>query len=288
MTKQKKQLESLARPMEITIKAVVFNKKGEVLLLKRSLEETNPGKYDLPGGHIEAGETMKEVMIREVKEETGVDVQVGELLGVREFPKDHKCFKQEKRGLRFVCYAQNEEIQLSDEHHSADWYPIDEAIKMLNEEDGFENEKRQTILEAKQLMEQKDAMAGWQRALADLENYKKRTKESNEEFRQYCIEDFVLEILPVIDNFDLSLEHVPEGKENDGWTAGILHIRKQLSDVLESKGVTEIPCKSGDKIDETIHEAIAGEGKKGKVKKVIKKGYKLKEKIIRPVTVESE
>jgi molecular chaperone GrpE len=143
-------------------------------------------------------------------------------------------------------------------------------------------------LKAKQLIEQKSSMEGWKRALADLENFKKRTAESNEEFRQYCVEDFALEILPVIDNFDLSLEHVPAGKENDGWTTGILHIRKQLAGVLEDKGVIEIECKPGDEIDETIHEVIAGDGKKGSVKKVIKKGYKLKEKVIRPVSVESE
>lgn len=281
-------MESMARPMAITIKAVVLNGKGEILLIKRGLEELNGGKYDLPGGHIEAGETIEEALIREIKEETGLDVEKGEIIDAVEFPKDNKLFKEEKRGLRYICYTEGKEIQLSDEHHSADWFSVDDAIEELDEKDGFENEKRQTILKAKELLERKSSMDGWKRALADLENFKKRTADSNAEFSQYCIEDFVFEILPVIDNFDLSLKHVPEGKENDGWTTGILHIRKQLADVLEGKGVVEIKCKSGDKIDETVHEVIAGNGKKGKVKKVIKKGYKLKEKVIRPVSVEGE
>jgi molecular chaperone GrpE len=274
--------------MAITIKAVVLNEKGEVLLIKRGLEELNGGKYDLPGGHIEKNETIEEALIREIKEETGLDAKKGEIIDAVEFSKDHKLFKEEKRGLRYIYYTESEEIQLSDEHYSADWFSLDDAIENLNEKDGFENEKRETILKAKELLERKSSMDGWKRALADLENFKKRTTESNAEFRQYCIEDFVIEVLPVIDNFDLSLEHVPEGKENDGWTAGILHIRKQLADVLEGKGVVEIECKSGDKIDETIHEVIVGDGKKGKVKKVIKKGYKLNEKLIRPVGVEGE
>jgi 8-oxo-dGTP diphosphatase len=90
MTKQKKQMESLARPMAITIKAVVFNKKGEVLLIKRGLEELNGGKYDLPGGHIEKNETIEEALVREVKEETGLDVKKGEIIDTVEFPKDNK------------------------------------------------------------------------------------------------------------------------------------------------------------------------------------------------------
>ncbi len=289
MKKQKKVMGSLARPMAITVKGVVFNSKNEVLLIRRSKDDpTNSGKYDLPGGTIEKDETVKETVSREVKEETGIDVEVGELIDVVEFPKDSKLFKEEKRGLRYICYAENEEIQLSDEHYGADWFPIDVAIETLNEKDGFENEKRQTILKAKKIMELKGSLDGWKRALADLENFKKRTKESNEEFRQYCIEDFVMDILPVIDNFDLSLAHVPEKEKDGGWVTGILYIKKQLSDVLESRGIVEIDCKPGDKIDERIHDVMAGTAEKGKVKKIIKKGYKLKEKVIRPVGVESE
>ena len=289
MTKQKKQLESLARPMAITVKGVVFNKKGEVLLLKRSMEDkSNSGKYDLPGGSIEKNETIERALMREIKEETGLDVEKGEIVDAVEFPEESGFFKEEKRGLRYICYAQNEEIQLSDEHHSADWYSIDKAIELLNEKDGFENEKRQTILKAKQLIELKNSMSGWQRALADLENFKRRTRESNEEFRQYCLEDFVLDILPVIDNFDLSLEHIPENEKDNGWVTGILYIKKQLLDVLQNRGVMEIECKEGDKIDEKMHEVLSGKCDKGRVKKIIKKGYKIKDKIIRPVSVESE
>jgi len=80
MKKQKKVMGSLARPMAITVKGVVFNSKNEVLLIRRSKDDpTNSGKYDLPGGTIEKDETVKETVSREVKEETGIDVEGGRI-----------------------------------------------------------------------------------------------------------------------------------------------------------------------------------------------------------------
>jgi molecular chaperone GrpE len=282
-----------ARGMVLTIKAVVVKDEKEVLLLKRAKDEINPEKYDLPGGQLEKDETIEEALKREVKEETGLEVQQGEILKVTEFPKENKHFKEEKRGLRFIAYYKSGEVQLSEEHQDYEWVTFDEALEKVSPKDGFEMEKRATIELAKNLLELKNSYENWKRTLADMENLKKRTAKQNEEFKKYCLEDFILELLPVLDNFNLALEHVPEGDKKSGWVVGLLHIKKQLEDVLMNKGVEEIECKKGDEIDTNIHEVVSGNdsgdsGKEGsKVKKVLKKGYKMEDRIIRPVMVEA-
>jgi molecular chaperone GrpE len=286
--KQEKNLKFNGKPrqMYLTIKAVVVKNEREVLLMRRSKDYVNPQKYDLPGGHLEKGETVREALKREIKEETGLEVEPGEVLKVTEFPKENKHFKEEKRGLRFIAYYKSGEVELSEEHEDFEWVSFDEALEKVSAEDGFEMEKRDTIEMAKNLIELKKSYDGWKRALADMENLKKRTAKQNEEYKKYCLEDFVLELLPVLDNFNLALDHVPDDEKKSGWVVGILHIKKQLEDVLSNRGVVEILAEKGDKIDTNIHEVVSGkEGEK--VKKVLKKGYKMGDRVIRPVIVEA-
>jgi len=55
-------------------KVVVLNDRGEILLLLRKKDQPFPNKWDLPGGHLVVGETWEEAAIREVKEETNLDL----------------------------------------------------------------------------------------------------------------------------------------------------------------------------------------------------------------------
>jgi molecular chaperone GrpE len=92
--------------------------------------------------------------------------------------------------------------------------------------------------------------------------------------------------LPVLDNFEASLAHVPEERKENGWVEGIIHIKRQIEDILKSNGIEEIVVKVGDQFNPEIHEAVAGEGEK--VKKILQKGYRLNGRIIRPTKVEVE
>lgn len=284
---------SSVRPMAITVKAVVLNAKGEVLLLKRSKKCLNGGKWDLPGGHIDAGETISEAITREVLEETGLKTTIGAILDAVEFPKDHKAFKSEKRGLRYIAFAEGEEVKIDKAEHSEfKWLSLSEAEEML-EDKGFEEEKKRTIAKAKARMELEKSLNGWHRTLADFDNFKKRTEKANDEFRKFCLENFILELLPVIDNFEMATEHIPEDQQSEGWVVGVMHIKNQLMGVLETNGVTEVPTRVGDDVNELVHEVIKSEGKvkedgKAKVTKILKKGYQIGERVIRPATVEAE
>jgi molecular chaperone GrpE len=272
----------------LTVKGVVLRDDGKILLLKRSKKSLNPGKWDLPGGTLEKGETLEEALLREIEEETGLEVEVGEIIGTAEFNKESKNFSEEKRGLRYLTYySGDDEVELSEEHQDFKWLTVDEALEELSEKDGFENEKREVILKAKEILEMKDALNGWRRAVADLENYKKRSLKENEDFKRYCLEGYIFDLLPVIDNFELATKHVPEKDAQSNWMVGILHIKNQLEKVLNDNGVEKIEVSKGDDFDESIHEVIEGENKKGKVKEVVKAGYKMGDRIIRPVLVKS-
>jgi molecular chaperone GrpE len=136
------------------------------------------------------------------------------------------------------------------------------------------------------------------RLQADFENYKKRQTESQKDLIKYASQNVILQIIPVVDNFHMSTDHIPADQKDNSWVTGIMYIQKQLETILTENGVEEIMVKVGDTFDPVYHEAIEShkcdcedenceEEKKykNKIVKVVMKGYKLGEKIIRPARV---
>jgi molecular chaperone GrpE len=136
---------------------------------------------------------------------------------------------------------------------------------------------------------------GWKRCQADFENFKKRQAESQKDLLRYSTQNIVLQILPVIDNFQASTAHIPEDQKSNPWVTGIMYIQKQLEQVLVDNGVTEMEAKNGDSFDPARHEAVADMECKGckakdykfsnKIKQVVTRGYMMGEKIVRPARV---
>ncbi len=290
MKNKKNKIKSKARIMMLTIKAVVFNKEGKVLILKRAKnDKLNPSKYDLPGGHIEKGESLNESIIREVQEETGLQVVMGNIIDVVEFPQDSLLFKEEKRGIRCICYANSSKVELSHEHDEYEWVSLNQITEKLSSDDEFEKEKIKTIQKAQTYLEMKNAMNSWKRCVADFENYKKREAESKKELIAFANLNLIMEIFPVLDNFYISTKHIPEEEKESAWVVGIMHIQHQLEKVLLDNGVKEVVVKVGDKFDPATMEALE-ENKKNKeenlenkVAEVIQKGYQIEKRKIRPV-----
>jgi len=119
-------------------------------------------------------------------------------------------------------------------------------------------------------------------ALADYQNLLKRTAGEKQEFAKFANEQLIMEILPVYDNLKVSMDHIDEAAKQGGWAQGIKYVIKQFADVLRMVGIEEIEAEGKD-FDHNTMEALEGQGEK--VKKVMKSGYKLREKVIVPAKV---
>jgi len=112
---------------------LVVNDKDEVLLVR---SEKWGDKYTVPGGHIELGERAEDAIVREVKEETGLDSTAEELLIVQQaiFPKDyHK--HEHYIFMDYVCKARSSQVTLDGlELQSYLWVKPEDALKMNLEE----------------------------------------------------------------------------------------------------------------------------------------------------------
>jgi molecular chaperone GrpE len=145
--------------------------------------------------------------------------------------------------------------------------------------------KKDKVKELEEKLE--EAMNGWKRALADYENYKKRSDEDKKELVQYATENFILEILPVLDNFQSAYKTLPKELEGNAWAEGIRYIKDQLETVLKNNGTEELKT-IGEKFDPRIHEAIAkvkSEDEKDIIVEEVVKGYRMREKVIRAAKV---
>jgi len=129
-------------------------------------------------------------------------------------------------------------------------------------------------------------LAGWQRAKADLINYKKGEMERMGQIVRYASEELMCKILPILDNLERAEEGMPEEKKDDEYFKGFLQIKNQVRDLLKNFGVEEIEAL-GKKFDPNFHEVVgeAEGGESGEIKEVLQKGYTLQEKVIRPAKV---
>lgn len=158
-------------------------------------------------------------------------------------------------------------------------------------------EQQETQKPFKQEPEQycKEYIDGWKRVQADFENYKKRQEQERQQIIKFSKEEFIQELLPVIDNFEEAYKHKPEELEDHAWVKGIEYIKKQFETFLEQLNVLPIPTV-GKEFHEQYHEAVQSEqtqpskrkkSKKTKmiISKEIRKGYTLDDAVIRPARV---
>lgn len=172
---------------------------------------------------------------------------------------------------------------------------VDKKIKE-NKDEGREMKKEvKDIKKTEKISREEEYLEGWKRCQADFDNYRKRQEESKKQLKEFMLEDLALQILPVVDNFEMSLSHVPENQKDGAWVQGILHIQRQLETILRDNGIEEIVVKVGDEFDPAFHEAMSHETHsmehgtekevKNKIKRIIGKGYKIGDKVIRAVKV---
>jgi len=124
------------------------------------------------------------------------------------------------------------------------------------------------------------------RLQADFDNFRKRTRKEQQEFLQYACQSLIEKLLPILDNFERALES-PD-RESQAFKTGVEMIYKQLVGVLEQEGLSVIEA-AAQPFDPQHHEAVmqeeSDEYPDSTVIEVLQKGYKLKNKVIRPAMV---
>lgn len=123
---------------------------------------------------------------------------------------------------------------------------------------------------------------------ADLDNYRKRAIREKEEAIRYANASLVESLVPIFDNFELGLGAARTATDPSGIIMGLDMVRKQLEDFLRDYGIEAVDAV-GQPFDPNLHEAMAQEESdtvpEGTVLRQLRKGFKLKDRLIRPASV---
>ncbi|MCL2358684.1 nucleotide exchange factor GrpE [Candidatus Bathycorpusculum sp.] len=125
---------------------------------------------------------------------------------------------------------------------------------------------------------------------ADFENQKKRFDRETENIKKYCNERIITELLDIVDELDLALKAVKDSKDPQKQLVdGVEMTLKKLRKILEQEGVSQISCTQGTIFDPACHNAIAAEEREDVqaciIIEEIRRGYKIKDKVLRPSIV---
>jgi molecular chaperone GrpE len=126
------------------------------------------------------------------------------------------------------------------------------------------------------------------RTQADFENYKKRAAREREDAIKYANSSLLERLIAIVDNFELGLSAAREEGERSPIYSGMNMVLKQLTDFLADNGLQAIDAE-GKKFDPNLHEAIghepSDEVKEGNVIRQTRRGYRLKDRLLRPAAV---
>jgi molecular chaperone GrpE len=126
------------------------------------------------------------------------------------------------------------------------------------------------------------------RSVADLDNYRKRMAREKDEAIRFANASFLERLIPILDNFELGLQAAKAAGGQPAVVDGMSMVSRQLQDFLTSCGIETIDA-TGQPFNPNIHEAIAQEENaevdEGRVIRQARKGYRLKDRLIRPANV---
>ena len=128
-----------------------------------------------------------------------------------------------------------------------------------------------------------------QRERAEFTNFRRRTAEERAKALGLAGVDLIAKVLSLADDFDRAIETRPAEFEGDAWVEGIAAIDRKLRLLLDSEGVTPVDAVPGTLFDPREHEAVVsvpGTGRaEGEIVEEIRRGYRLKDRLIRPALV---
>ncbi len=126
------------------------------------------------------------------------------------------------------------------------------------------------------------------RALAEMDNFKKRVQREKEEQARYAAEKVLADLLPTLDNLDLALQYGGQSEESRNMMVGVEMTRSMLLDALKKHGLVPVG-EAGQPFDPNDHEAVGQEEVEdvdpGCIVRVMQKGYRLNDHLLRPARV---
>ncbi|MFZ4451971.1 nucleotide exchange factor GrpE [Salibacterium aidingense] len=163
------------------------------------------------------------------------------------------------------------------------------------EEDTSMSQKEETeekTAEEAEIERLKHEAEEWQnkalRAQADLDNVRRRAKEEREKEAKYRSQAVIESLLPVLDNFERAINAAPDNEDADSLLQGVNMVYSQLFEALEKEGL-EVVQTEGKEFDPHQHQAVMQVEEEGfesnQIVEELQKGYKLKDKVIRPAMV---
>ena len=164
----------------------------------------------------------------------------------------------------------------------------EESVNQAETPDTDEAEEETEKDEATQLKEElSESKDKYLRLYSEFENFRRRTAKERIDLIGSATKDLILDLLPVLDDFERAFKSLEEKSEKESNAAkeGLEIIYHKFQKVLDQKGLKKISIKAGDKFDPEIQEAItqtpAGKKLEGKVVDVIENGYSLNDKVVR-------
>lgn len=280
----------------LVVGVYIFNKKGEIFFF-RSPHWSN--QLTIPGGHVENMELVEDAAIREIKEETGLDIENLEFLKVVEIPNSSH-YKKNKHivSLNYKASLKDEnQVVVLDKREGTEyfWLKPEEVVKKENLQesnlevikDFFINKKnKKSLFSKKECDKCEEYKQGWQRALADYKNLLQETEKKRSEMMGWSKQQILEDFIPVYNNFKIAFAMKREDG-NEAWVQGIEHIKKQFEDVLKNHGLEEIKT-IGEKFNEKLHDCISEEQSdkdSGVILKEVSGGYLMNGKVIIPAKV---
>jgi len=135
----------------------------------------------------------------------------------------------------------------------------------------------------------KDAQERVVRSRADLENQRKRFQKEKDDIRKYAVETFLQDIVNPMDHFALALQSLETATDIGSVQQGVEMIHRELMNVLETNGL-QVVNPTDDSFDPNLHEAVGTdydpEKEEGQILSVMRLGWKLKDRVIRPAMVQ--
>jgi molecular chaperone GrpE len=180
-----------------------------------------------------------------------------------------------------------EDSKISHQEEEANEVELETGDELEEEVEASEIELLQAEIDGLRQQSQ-EYLDGWQRERAEFANYKKRKEKESQQLQTNISGNIIRKYLDIVDDLERALQNRPEDGEGASWANGIELIYRKFLSALEAEGVVPMEVK-GQQFDPNLHEAISQEPndeyESGQIIEVLRNGYLIGERVIRPASV---